>query len=253
MEQAGIDLTILSVPAPHIYNGDDEKSCLVTRKINESMTNICQKHPDKFKFVACVPLPYVDGAIDELKYAMRHLGDVGVKLSTNNGVYLGDEKFEPFMKVLNDLHALVIIHPSRAKEYPKDVVTGRVAAAMFEYPTDTTRAVLNMISNRTMTKYPNIRFIVPHTGSFLPYMLQRYEGIMDILTSLGMTKKVDVKSEFEKLYFDIAGDPEPVGLNMLRMVVKDDKIIYGSDFPYSPAKVVLAKKQHLDNNEKIRI
>lgn len=47
---------------------------------------------------------------------------------------------------------------------------------------------------------------------------------------------------------DIAGDPEPVQLSTLRMVAADDHIVYESDFPHSPTKVVVAKKKHFDEN-----
>ena len=107
-----------------------------------------------------------------------------------------------------------------------------------------------MISHKVMTRFPNIRFVVPHTGSFLPYMLQRFTGVSGILASLGIMETVDVRKEFCNLYFDIAGDPEPVALDMLLMVASDDRIVYGSDFPHSPAKVILAKKKHLDENPK---
>ncbi|MDD6691166.1 MAG: amidohydrolase family protein [Lachnospiraceae bacterium] len=66
---------------------------------------------------------------------------------------------------------------------------------------------------------------------------------------MGMMETVDVKTAFEKLYFDIAGDPEPVQLSRLRMVAADDHIVFGSDFPHSPAKVILAKKKHFDDNK----
>lgn len=253
MKEANIDLTILSAPAPHIYNGDNKKSREVARKINIAMAKICQDYPDKFKFVATVPLPDVEGAIEETTFAIENLGAVGVKLATNNfGVYLGDKSFDPFMQELNKRHALVIIHPCRAMEYPKNPITGKVAAAMFEYPANTTRAILNMISNKVMTRFPNIHFVVPHVGSFLPYMLQRFEGISSILASLGLMDKIDATKEFGKLYFDIAGDPEPVALDMLTMVADKDKIVHGSDYPYSPAKIIIAKKEHLEQNEKYK-
>ena len=152
------------------------------------------------------------------------------------------------MEEWNRRKALVIIHPCRARKRPENVITGTVAA-IYEYPADTTRAVLNMIANRIMTRFPDIRWVVPHCGSFLPYMLQRFTGVSGILSSMGMMETVDVKVEFEKLYFDIAGDPEPVQLSMLRMVAADECIVYGSDFPHSPAKVVLAKKKHFDGNK----
>ena len=32
------------------------------------------------------------------------------------------------------------------------------------------------------------------------------------------------------------------------MVAADDHIVFGSDFPHSPAKVILMKKNHFDEN-----
>ncbi len=252
MKEAGIDFSILSSPTPHLYNGDNKQSAKANRQVNKSLSEICKEYPNKFAFVASVPLPDVKGAIKEYKYAVKKLGAVGVKLTSNSfGVYLGDPAFDDFMAELNKNNALVIIHPQRATEYPKNNITGTVAA-IFEYPTDTTRAVLNMMSNKIMTRYPNIKFVVPHTGSFLPYMLQRFKGVSGILASLGMMDVVNLQEEFKNLYFDIAGDPEPVALDMLLMVADKNKIVYGSDYPHSPAKVVVAKKQHLDNNEKYK-
>lgn len=250
MDEAGIDYAVLSAPAPHIHNGDDVKACESVRRINEDYAELCRNYPGRFGFVACVPLPCVDGAIHETAYAMDELGALGVKLATNsNGVYLGDKAFEPFMNELNRRNALAIIHPCRARQRPENVITGGVAA-IYEYPADTTRAVLNMIAGRVMTRYSNIRFVVPHNGSFLPYMLQRFAGVSGILASLGMMETVDAHEEFSRLYFDIAGDPEPVALDMLLMVADESRIVYGSDYPHSPAKIVTAKKKHLESNAK---
>lgn len=250
MDEAGIDFTVLSVSPPHIHNGDDRKSCEVARKLNLDISDLCREYPEKFGFVACVPLPCVEGAINETAFAIDDLGALGIKLSTNsNGVYLGDKSFDPFMEELNKRNALVIIHPCRARQRPEKVITGKVAA-IFEYPADTTRAILNMATNRVMTRFPNIRFVVPHTGSFIPYMLQRFSGVSGILTSLGMMEAVDVNEELRNLYFDIAGDPEPVALDMLLMITDAEHIVYGSDFPHSPAKIVTGKKRHFEGNEK---
>ena len=34
------------------------------------------------------------------------------------------------------------------------------------------------------------------------------------------------------------------------MVTSDDHIVFGSDFPHSPSKVILMKKKHFDGNAK---
>lgn len=251
MRKAGIERSVLSSPTPHLLGDDERLTAKIHREVNASMAEVCKKHPDEFSFVASVPLPYTDAAIEEYRCA-KALGAVGVKLTTHaGGVYLGDPSLDDFMAELNKDHALVILHPQRAQEYPKTPITGTVAA-IFEYPADTTRAVLNMMAHKVMTRFPSIRFVVPHTGSFLPYMLQRFKGVSGILASMGMMEQVDVQKEFQNLYFDIAGDPEPVALDMLLSVAGEEKIVYGSDFPHSPAKVVLAKKKHLDENPKYK-
>ena len=250
MEAAGIDFSVLTAPVPHIYNGEGQKARAAARAVNEETAEIVRQHPDRFAFAALVPLPDVAGAITETIYAMDVLGAVGLKVATNmGGIYLGDPDFDPLMEEWNRSKAAVIIHPCRARLRPENVITGGVAA-IYEYPADTTRAILNMMAHRIMTRYPEIRWLVPHCGSFLPYMLQRFAGVSGILASMGRMDPVDVRAEFEKLYFDIAGDPEPLQLEMLRMAAPDDRILYGSDFPHSPAKVVLAKKRHFDQNEK---
>ena len=248
MDEAGIDYTVLSAPVPHIYNGDAAKSRTAAREINEETALIVKEHPDRFGFAGIVPLPDIEGTLAETAYVLDTLGACGVKVATNmGGIYLGDPVFDPVMEEWNRRKALVIVHPCRARKRPENVITGTVAA-IYEYPADTTRAVLNMIANRIMTRFPDIRWIIPHCGSFLPYMLQRFTGVSGILASMGMMETVDVKAEFEKLYFDIAGDPEPVQLQMLRMAAADDCIVYGSDFPHSPGRVILAKKKHFDAN-----
>ncbi|GHV97809.1 amidohydrolase [Lactobacillus nasalidis] len=252
MSDAGIDYSILSAPVPHIYNGDKEKAREAAKAINDELAAITSKHSDRLGFVGVVPLPDVEAAIAETARDMDELGAAGMKVATNmGGVYLGDPLFDPLMEEWNKRGTLVIIHPCRARQRPENVITGKVSA-IYEYPADTTRAVLNMIANRIMTRFPNIRWVVPHCGAFLPYMLSRFSGVSGILSSMGMMETVDAKAEFANLYFDIAGDPEPVQLAQLRMVADESHIVYGSDFPHSPAQIVLKKKRQLDENPEMK-
>lgn len=248
MKDAGISHSVLTLPTPHIHNGDDEKALAVSHRINREMASYVQQDPEHFSFCACLPLPYAEGSLQEISYAMDQLHAVGVKVPTNaNGIYLGDPMLDPVMEELNRRKALVIIHPCRARQIPRNVITGKVMA-IYEYPADTTRAVLNMIANRIMTRFPDIRWIIPHTGSFLAYELQRFKGVSGILANLKMMEPVSIDDEVGNLYYDIAGDPEPHALEMLLKITDADHIVYGSDWPHSPAKVIIAKKNHMENN-----
>lgn len=241
MDAAGIDFTILSMATPHISDK------FAAREINEEFAELCRRFPKRFGFVATLPLPNVEGSIEEFHYATEKLGALGVKVASNSdGVYLGDEQLDPIFSALNEKKSLVIIHPSPARELPrKNVVTGKVMA-LFEYPADTTRAVLNMLANRTLEKFPNLKIIVPHCGSFLPYMKQRADSMFKMLASMNLMEPVNFATGFEKLFFDTAGDPMPEQFDILLKVTNLDKIIFGTDYPYVPAQVILGRKKLFD-------
>jgi len=48
----------------------------------------------------------------------------------------------------------------------------------------------------------------------------------------------------------LATNPEPVTMDMLIMVAEDSHIVFGSNYPHSPANVIIAKKKHFDENDK---
>ena len=49
-----------------------------------------------------------------------------------------------------------------------------------------------------------------------------------------------------RLFFDTAGDPMPEQLDMLLKITSLDKIVFGTDYPYVPAQVILRKKKVFD-------
>lgn len=249
MNDAGIDYSVLSMPTPHIYNGDKNRQTAreVARAINEELAALCKNYPDKFGFVAVLPTPDVDGAIEEIRYAVEKLGALGVKVASNSdGVYLGDERLDDVFAEINSRRLLTILHPSPARRLPREnVVTGKVMA-LYEYPADTTRAVLNLLANGTLEKFPQIKFVVPHCGSFLPYMKQRAGAMFQMLAAMNLMPATDISAGLGRLYFDLAGDPMPEEMDILLKISSVDQLIYGSDYPYVLAPILLRKKSALD-------
>lgn len=251
MDQAGIERSILSLSTPHIHHGNGEHAIALTRKINEEAASLCREYPDRFSFAACLPMPEVEASIKEIAYAYEKLGAVGIKVASNsNGVYLGDPAMDPIFEELNARKAVVIIHPSRPLKVPEKVFT-EGPAPLFEYLADTTRAVINMITNGTLEKYPDIKVIVPHSGSFLPLVIHRLIGISEVLIPKGLMENVNVEANFSKLYFDIAGDTLPIAFDVLLKVADPSHIMYGGDFPYTPQQVIVRKKTILEQHPSI--
>ena len=84
MDEAGVQTSVLTLAAPQPTSAD------IVRQTNEAAARIKKEHPRRFKFCAALPLPDVDAAIREAKYALDTLGADGIKLATNvGGQYLG--------------------------------------------------------------------------------------------------------------------------------------------------------------------
>lgn len=247
MAEAHIDYSVISMPTPHIYRGNESLSAQVAREINEDMAKLCRDNSDKFGFAATLPTPCVKSSLEEIRYAMDELGALGVKVPSNSyGVYLGDKSMDEIFAELNRRKALVILHTSPAREVPREhTITGRVMA-LYEYPTDTTRALLNLLANGTLERFPNIRLVAPHTGSFLPYMKSRANAMFQLLAARGMMQPTNIEKSIGKLYFDLAGDPMPDEMDMLLKITDKEHIVYGSDYPYVLPSILLKKKDALD-------
>ena len=248
MDSAGIRTAVLTMPAPRPYYGDAEESaeCIqCIRRVNEVSAKVKQDYPGRFRFCAALPLPDVDAAIREAIYVLDTLGADGVKLATNSrGQYLGDEALDPLMEVLNERNAVVIIHPHRPTPYPERIVA-TTPLAMYEYPAETTRAVVNMLSRNVLVRYPNLKIIMPHCGSFLPLALPRMKSILPAMVAQGYMQPIDWDGNLSRLYFDLAGSPTVEVLHSLLIITTPGHILYGSDYPYLPDAVLKANLQRL--------
>ena len=245
MDSMGIRTAVLTMPAPQPYYDDAEESAKCIRRVNKVSAEVKQQYPGRFNFCAALPLPDVDAAIREAIYALDTLGADGVKLATNSrGQYLGDEELDPLMEVLNERHAVIIIHPHRPTPYPEKIIS-TTPLAMYEYPAETTRAVVNMLARNILVRYPNLKVVVPHCGSFLPLALPRMKSILPAMVAQDYMQPIDWEASLSRLYFDLAGNPTPEVLHSLLTITTPDHILYGSDYPYLPDAVLKANLQRL--------
>ena len=140
MDDAGIDVAVLSISTPGVHVGDDTRARALARRCNEFAAQLVQSRPDRFGSFASLPLPDVDGALEELSYALDVLKLDGVLLFSNvQGMYLGDSRLEPVFAELDRRGATVFVHPNPSP----DPVAHRLGLpdSLIDFTADTTRAV----------------------------------------------------------------------------------------------------------------
>ena len=245
MGETGQEFCILSISTPHIHRGDDATAARLSRAINDELSAVCLRHPDRLGFATTLPVPAVEASIEEARRGFDELGALGVKLPSNgNGIYLGDPVLEPLMVFLDERSAVVTIHPSLPSAVPQGIFTAG-PAPLFEYIADTTRAVLNLLAHGVIDRYPHIRWVVPHAGSFVPSIAHRLTGISQILVPAGLMEPINVMDNLRSLYWDLAGDARPVMLEGLMHIVDPAHLLYGSDTPYTPVPITARNKEGL--------
>ena len=111
---------------------------------------------------------------------------------------------------------------------------------LFEFISDTTRAVLNLIGNDVILRYPNIKWIIPHCGSFLPNIYDRFIGISRI-----RKEDIHIIESFKKLYFDVSGITNKKVIESLLSITNENHILYGSDYPFTPKKQIIHNLEYL--------
>ncbi|MBR5396233.1 MAG: amidohydrolase family protein [Bacteroidales bacterium] len=245
MDKAGIETSILTMPAPHPWFGDGAESADICRRYNEECAALKERYPGRFLFCASLPLPDVERAIKEAVYALDELDADGVKLATNcYGQYLGDPVLDPLMEVLNERKAVIIVHPHKPSDV-NDRLISDVPLASYEYLAETTRAVLNMVAHDVLVRYPGLKVVIPHCGSFLPNALPRFKGLLPVMVKQGYMQPVDVDANVSRLYFDLAGAATDDAIRSLLTVTSADHLLYGSDYPYVAASALVGAKASL--------
>ncbi|MFF5818044.1 amidohydrolase family protein [Lysinibacillus capsici] len=244
-EKMGISASILSISSPFVHFGNDKDAISLARSINEYSSELVSEYPDKFGYYATLPVPNVEGSINELHYAYDTLDADGVMLPSNsNGVYLGDKSFEPLMIELNNKKSVVLIHPTKPSVVPDNVLQG-YPIPMLEFMFDTTRAVANLIFTNSFKRYPDIQWIIPHGGAALSILADRMQSIATNFGPNGNDPEpLNVLATLQNLHYDIAGFPFPRQIAALKELVPASKLMYGSDWPFTKPNVC---EDHLQN------
>ncbi|MFK0112857.1 amidohydrolase family protein [Streptomyces sp. NPDC091217] len=233
MNEAGVDLQILSVAPVTGYLADRERAVTATRLINDRYAEMVECHPQRFRAFATVPLPHIDDALSELDRALTGLGMAGIVMTTTAaGKALTDPSFTPLWQELDHRSAVVFLHPagdcagSPQLDGPLRWLVGA--------PMEDTIAAAKLITQGHLLRYPNVRIINSHFGGALPMLLDRWDN----LSRLGGAEPEILPSEAaRRMWYDTVCHGSSTALLAGARAVGTDRLVMGSDFPYQTGKM----------------
>ena len=256
LDRYEIATALLSVPIPLTF-GHAGTSRRVARSINEIGAEAVVDEPERFGLFATLPLPDVDGAMDELDYALDTLRADGVILLSNHArVYLGDPRLEPVFAELDRRASVVLVHPAvyTGDRLPIDPHAGSpvptLEPSLFEFVFDTNRAVASLIVAGALRRHPNLRLILAHAGGTAPYVRDRILDRAPILRRMqraregeaspptaeelqGMVSEglAESRSQLQNLFYDVTLSTNDTVLGCLHDLVPSSRILLGTDYP----------------------
>ncbi|AFM41500.1 putative TIM-barrel fold metal-dependent hydrolase [Desulfosporosinus acidiphilus SJ4] len=221
MDRMGLTNALLSLPVA----GAPEQ----TRGINDMIAGLAAKDPKRYGMLACLPSAYVDAALREIEYACDTLKADGFCMPSNaSGIYIGDDRMDEILAELNRRSATVLLHPTKAGgEIPSLLVTD---LSTYEYPFETSRAMIDLIYRGKIQKYPNIKWIVSHAGGVLPYIAYRVSTVAQENKAMPLTSD-EVMSSLKTLYYDVALSTAPYVFATLKELFGTSHIVFGTDAP----------------------
>lgn len=245
MDRLEIGTSVLSVSSPGVHFGDDGDARHLARQVNEAAADLVREHPGRFGLFASLPLPDLDGALEELHYALDTLDADGVVLLSNHrGLYPGTPPLRELFEELNRRGTAVFLHPASPMNW-ESLLPG-VPRPMMEFLFETTRTVVNLVISGTLEACPDIELVIPHAGAALGVLADRVAGMLEIVPQLGQVRYDRVLPALGRLWYDLAGFSTPRQLLVLREIVDPSRLLYGTDRPFANADRAVESQERLN-------
>jgi aminocarboxymuconate-semialdehyde decarboxylase len=236
MDKQAVDRQVLSAWADIFgYRLPPPVAARWHRFLNEHLARVRDQRPDRFAFLASVPLPHAAEAARELAAAVRSLSAVGAVVGANvEEVNLGELALDEFWSAACELDVPVFIHPVQVVPQPRSARFG--LSQIVQYPTDTALCVGSLIFSGVLDRFPTLRLILSHGGGSFPYLLGRFDCMHARMerAAQGNAARAAPSEYVGRFYYDTLLH-HPAALRWLADLVSVERLVLGSDYSFPPA------------------
>jgi predicted TIM-barrel fold metal-dependent hydrolase len=235
----------------------------LARGINEYMAELHREYPRRFGGFCILPLPDVNASLVELEYALDTLRLDGIGLLDHYGpTHLGDPEYEELFFEMDKRRAVVFIHPSSPSPQSWKARYLHVNS-LVEFPFCTARCVANLIFSGTFERYPNIRYILAHSGGVIPFLTYRLDQFQRKYTTLEqLFPDDDIRQKWQSLrhtpreylarmWYDNCTCTDSAVFEMVKDICGEYRFLFGSDMGYIADFIRMEMVRFIDNYELI--
>ncbi len=224
------------------YNAESEDGLAFCTIYNQALSRLVESHPKQVSALGMVPLQDPELAAKELASLMLQPGIHGVEIAASvNGVYLGDDRFDPFWAAAEQTGALVFIHPT-TRGFDDPVFNEYYLWNTVGNPVETTVTAAHLVLSGVMQRYPNLKVLLAHGGGTILSLRGRLRHAVSFQPQARARLTESVDDSLRRFYYDtVTHDVEL--LQGLVEYVGPDHVLLGSDYPFDmgvehPARIV---------------
>jgi 2,3-dihydroxybenzoate decarboxylase len=237
MDEAGIDMQVLSHTAPSLQRVDAATAVGLARQVNDRLGDLCKAHPTRFAGFAALPTADAKASAEELARCVETLGFKGAMVhGLTNGRFLDEPDFWPIYERAQALDVPIYLHPAQPdatvieryyKQYAKNFPG--ILTAGWGFTVETGTQVVRLILSGVFDKYPKLKIIVGHLGEGIPFLLWRINAAFSRTENTTLSFR-DVFSEH--FYITTSGNFSDPALLCSVQELGVDRILFAIDWPY---------------------
>jgi predicted TIM-barrel fold metal-dependent hydrolase len=238
MDEAGIDVQVLSHGAPATQRLDAATAVPVAKTANDRLHEAIKKYPERLEAFAVLPTADPKAAADELERAVTKLGFKGAMLHglDKQGRFLDLKEFWPIYERAEKLDVPIYLHPAVPHKavvdaYYRDYLEkypGLLTAA-WGFTVETATQGIRMVLSGVFDEYPGLKIILGHLGEGLPFSLWR----IDMALQRPGNRATPFRDTFrEHVWITTSGNFSTPALICCVLEMGVDRILFSVDYPF---------------------
>ncbi len=263
MDAEGIGVSVLFPTMFLVWPLADNPALVraLCRAYNEWIAAKCAASKGRLRWVATVPLPDVEGSIEEVQ-RIKRLNAAGVMtLGTAGPLALSDRRLDPFYKTLEDQELPLCVHVGWSFPPVSSLYDNVYEAMITPFALPLFMGFSSILVGGVLERFPRLKAGFFEAGvEWVPYWLDRMERFYR--QPPGGSKKSDLPARNPREYvaagrvfFSCELDEARIG--PVAGVIGDDCILYSSDLPHAhrvfDALKVFAKRDDIEQRSKAKI
>jgi aminocarboxymuconate-semialdehyde decarboxylase len=254
--EAGVERVLLCPWVPLLYYDAEPGEGLARARIqNDALVRLVREHPERIAALGALPLQDPELAAGELRELMEAGMLRGVEVAASvRGVFLGDDRFEPFWDAAEETGALVFVHPT-TRGFDSPAFQGYYLWNTVANPLETATAAAHMVVAGVMERHPGLRVLLAHGGGALMSVRGRMRHAHGFQPQARARLSASPDESIRRFYFDTLTHDEAL-LRALIDYAGPDHVLLGSDYPFDMGDarhVATVRALGLDSDVEARI